>query len=120
MRISRQPLLTALVLSSVSHLCISVAYFGMMFALPVYLDSFGAMHNWTEQQKDLVLVIVATSEIPAILVVMYTIEVSAIGRRYTVIGAMVACSVFCLAFNFHLIASWMHRCVCVGRGEWVM
>merc|ERR1719409_1006684 len=79
-----------------------------MFALPVYLDSFGAMHNWTEQQKDLVLVIVATSEIPAILVVMYTIEVSAIGRRYTVIGAMVACSVFCLAFNFHLIASWLH------------
>ena len=107
-RIGREPLLSALVLCSVSHLCISVAYYGMLFALPVYLDSFGAMHDWTEQQKDLILVIVATSEVPAIFIVMYTIEVSVIGRRYTVIGAMVGCAIFCFAFNFHLIASWLH------------
>jgi MFS family permease len=108
LRIGREPLLSALVLSSVSHLCISVAYYGMLFALPIYLDSYGAIHNWTEQQKDLVLVIVAISEIPAILIVMYTIEVSFIGRRYTVIGAMVGTAIFCFAFNFHLIATWMH------------
>jgi MFS family permease len=107
-RISRVPLLSALVLGSVSHLCISVAYYGMLFALPVYLDSFGAMHDWTEQQKDLVLVIVALSEIPAIFIVMYMIEVSFIGRRYTVIGAMVGCAVFCFAFNFHLLSSALH------------
>jgi len=100
--------LSALVLSSVSHLCISVAYYGMLFALPVYLDSYGAMHDWSEQQKDLVLVIVAISEIPAILIVMYTIEVSFIGRRYTVIGAMVGTAIFCFAFNFHLIATFLH------------
>lgn len=108
LRIGREPLLSALVLSSVSHLCISVAYYGMLFALPVYLDSYGAMHDWSEQQKDLVLVIVAISEIPAILIVMYTIEVSFIGRRYTVIGAMVGTAIFCFAFNFHLIATFLH------------
>jgi len=107
-RIGREPLLSALILCSVSHLCISVAYYGMLFALPVYLDSFGAMHDWTEQQKDMTLVIVAISEVPAIFVVMYTIEVSFIGRRYTVIGAMVGCAIFCFAFNFHLVATWLH------------
>jgi len=107
-RIGREPLLSALILCSVSHLCISVAYYGMLFALPIYLDNYGAMHDWTEQQKDMTLVIVAISEVPAIFIVMYTIEVSFIGRRYTVIGAMVGCAIFCFAFNFHLIATWLH------------
>jgi len=107
-RIGREPLLSALILCSVSHLCISVAYYGMLFALPIYLDNYGAMHDWTEQQKDMTLVIVAISEVPAIFIVMHTIEVSFIGRRYTVIGAMVGCAIFCFAFNFHLVATWLH------------
>jgi len=81
---------------------------GMIFALPVYLDSFGAQHDWTEQQKDFVLVVVAASEIPATFIVMYTIEVGFIGRRYSVIGAMVGCAIFSFMFNFHLVSTVLH------------
>jgi MFS family permease len=83
-RIGREPLFSALVLCSVSHLCLSVAYFGMIFALPVYLESYGAENGWTEQQKDIVLVIVAASEIPAIFLALYTVEVSFIGTSSTI------------------------------------
>mmetsp|Transcript_14661 Transcript_14661/g.50046 ORF Transcript_14661/g.50046 Transcript_14661/m.50046 type:complete len:549 (-) Transcript_14661:319-1965(-) len=108
-RLFMEPLLTPLLLTSISHLCIAIAYFGMIFSLPVYLDVYGAAHGWTEEQKDLILVIVAVSEVPALMIAMWTIEIYGIGRRYTVIASMIGCGISCIIFNFHVVATALNN-----------
>ena len=104
-RMLEPPLSTVLLLCSLSHVLISIAYFGMIYALPVYLVSYGARNHWTEFEKDFVLVIVAGSEPVAIFVALWTIQLPGVGRRITTVACMVGASVFCVLFNFHVIST---------------
>mmetsp|Transcript_64321 Transcript_64321/g.134198 ORF Transcript_64321/g.134198 Transcript_64321/m.134198 type:complete len:566 (-) Transcript_64321:179-1876(-) len=107
-RLMQEPFWSGLVVASTSHMFMAFAYFGMIFTLPVYLDTYGAHHGWTQQHKDLILVLVAASEIPAIFILMFTIELEGIGRRWSAIGSMAGAALFCMIFNFHLIAEVFH------------
>mmetsp|Transcript_9799 Transcript_9799/g.23297 ORF Transcript_9799/g.23297 Transcript_9799/m.23297 type:complete len:574 (+) Transcript_9799:243-1964(+) len=107
-RLSVEPYWSALVVASLSHCFMAFAYFGMIFVLPIYIDTYGSLHGWSQGAKDITLVIVAASEIPAIFILMFTIELEHIGRRWSAIGSMAGCSLFCMIFNFHVISELFH------------
>lgn len=104
-RMLEPPLSTVLLLCSLSHILIAVTYFGMIYALPVYLVTYGARNHWSEFEKDLVLVIVASSEPFFIFAGLQAIQWPGVGRRITTVVCMVGTAIFCVLFNFHVITT---------------
>mmetsp|Transcript_51949 Transcript_51949/g.126718 ORF Transcript_51949/g.126718 Transcript_51949/m.126718 type:complete len:570 (+) Transcript_51949:156-1865(+) len=107
-RMGKEPLFTASVLTTGATVFTSFVYFGLLYALPVYIEGYGKKHGWDREQKNLALLIVALSEAPAIMVAYATIDWVHVGRRMTVIFALAGTSISCFVFNFQLLAQIFH------------
>lgn len=107
-RLRKEPMHTMVVLCSAAMMCANFVYFGLMFALPVYLEAAGYKENWDRQFKSTILIIVAVSEAPALWICYGSLDWKNVGRSNTVVWSLVGCAVSTAIFNFQLLTIFLN------------
>lgn len=107
-KIMQQPLLNETLLASLGMTAVSLVYYSLIYILPVYLRPFALENGWSIHSENMALVIVALSELPAVALMMYTVDCEELGRKRSVAAAAAATGLCCLILNFRFLVGLAH------------